>query len=48
MEFHHRNPRTKKFNISAGAYRATSVVLAEIAKCDVICSNCHQIRTHGG
>ncbi len=27
-------------------YASTAVLLAEIAKCDVVCSNCHRIRTH--
>lgn len=26
--------------------RAKSTVLAEIAKCDAVCSNCHRVRTH--
>lgn len=26
--------------------RSEAVVLAEIAKCDIVCANCHRIRTH--
>lgn len=47
MDFDHRNPDDKKFNL-AGAKKRTSLkkIMKEIAKCDVVCSNCHRIRTH--
>ena len=43
LDFHHRDPATKLFTISEGvATRGRSVILEEIAKCDVICANCHR------
>jgi len=43
LQFHHRNPQEKEFSI--GMYRrgkfSRERVLKEIAKCDVICANCH-------
>jgi Zn finger protein HypA/HybF involved in hydrogenase expression len=45
MDFDHL--RDKKFNISAEMHRVGVVQLKqEISKCDVVCSNCHRIRTH--
>jgi hypothetical protein len=47
MDFDHRDPSVKKFNISKWrAYSAFDVV-EEVAKCDVVCSNCHRTRTWG-
>lgn len=48
MQFDHREPALKLFTIgsSAGAYTREEI-LAEIAKCDVVCANCHAIRTFG-
>lgn len=44
MDFDHVRG-TKKFNISdAGAKNALEVI-AEIDKCDLVCANCHRIRT---
>ena len=44
LEFDHL--RDKEFEIASGIhYRAWSAVLAEIAKCDVVCANCHRRRT---
>lgn len=40
LEFHHRDPRKKKFNISVN--HTVSQIKKEIAKCDVLCSNCHK------
>jgi hypothetical protein len=47
LEFDHRDPATKVRDISslaggAGSWRA---IEAEIAKCDVVCANCHRKRT---
>jgi hypothetical protein len=45
MDFDHRGD--KKINISRSLGRlALEDVLAEIAKCDLVCANCHRIRTH--
>ena len=46
MDFDHVRGE-KLFQIGAANSRSTENVLAEIAKCDVICANCHRIRTHG-
>ena len=51
MDFDHRPEETKEFAVSTkGWLKATPERLAqvekEIAKCDVVCSNCHRIRTH--
>lgn len=50
MDFDHRPGTIKLFEIAD--YLATHVVStydkldAEIAKCDVVCANCHRIRSH--
>jgi len=44
MDFDHVRGK-KSFNISAAGPRTPESVLREIAKCDVVCSNCHRIRT---
>lgn len=44
LEFHHRDPVTKKFDISSGAtVYGLKRVLEEVDKCDVLCANCHAI-----
>jgi hypothetical protein len=47
MEFDHRDPARKEYVVSQmpGRYKLAAI-LAEIAKCDVVCANCHRIRTH--
>jgi len=44
MDFDHLGD--KKFNISNMTARGMAQLQAEIAKCEVVCSNCHRIRTH--
>ncbi len=46
MDFDHRNPRFKQVKISQFPKYKWEQVLKEIKKCDVVCSNCHRIRTY--
>jgi hypothetical protein len=47
MDFDHRDPATKAFSLLADKVLLMSrdVLLAEVAKCDVVCANCHAERT---
>src|SRR5260370_12265348 len=47
LEFDHREPREKRCDVSSLPAHAVSwaAVLKEIAKCDVVCANCHRRRT---
>ncbi len=45
MDFDHkRGP--KKLNVSRMINKTTGALLKEIDKCEVVCANCHRIRTH--
>lgn len=51
LEFDHRDSKTKLFNIGKAItgkeIRITlDQLIAEIDKCDVVCRNCHQRKTH--
>jgi hypothetical protein len=47
MQFDHRPGELKLFVIGAkGPYQTIINLLAEIAKCDVVCANCHCVRTY--
>lgn len=41
LDFHHRDPTTKRRNVSQMALYAEEAILAEIEKCDVLCKTCH-------
>ncbi len=46
LEFHHRDPSQKDFNVSSkGHSRSWERVQKEIEKCDLLCANCHR-ETH--
>ncbi len=47
MDFDHRDRSQKKRNIASmiGICQSKATILAEIAKCDLVCANCHRIRT---
>jgi len=45
MDFDHRNPKEKLFDMSKPFTRDENIILAEINKCDIVCANCHRIRT---
>jgi hypothetical protein len=44
LEFHHTNPKEKLFCLSTNNLRITAreQILAEFAKCMLLCSNCHK------
>jgi hypothetical protein len=48
LEFDHRPDVEKKFNIGESMKRGVSLptLIAEIAKCDVRCANCHRRKTY--
>jgi hypothetical protein len=47
MEFDHRDPATKSQRVMAMVGRSgMQRILAEVAKCDVVCANCHRMRTY--
>lgn len=46
MDFDHRDPSQKSFTIARVCAYGRAKLLAEIAKCDVVCAVCHRIRTH--
>jgi len=53
MQFDHRDAANKRFNLGGSwSMYGTKSILTEIAKCDVVCANCHAARTwkrgHGG
>ena len=43
MEFHHKTDIDKEFTIASVANRKWEIVKKEIAKCQLLCSNCHRI-----
>lgn len=48
FEFHHRDPHEKTFGISeSGVVRRWEKVVAELAKCVMLCANCHR-EVHAG
>jgi hypothetical protein len=47
MDFDHRPGEAKLFTISNSImHRGKDEILHEIKKCDLVCANCHRIRTH--
>jgi hypothetical protein len=47
MDFDHRNPTKKTMTVAQAARtRSIPVLLREIKKCDLVCSNCHRNRTY--
>lgn len=41
FHFHHRDPSTKQYDVSAMYGQPIETVLAELDKCDILCRNCH-------
>jgi len=47
MDFDHRNPADRLFRVTEGRAMLMSRerLFAEVDKCDVVCANCHRLRT---
>ncbi len=45
MDFDHRPGEIKRRNVGNLLTCSLEVIMAEIAKCDLVCANCHRIRT---
>lgn len=46
MDFDHRVGTHKKFELSKPKSVSLEKIAEEISKCDVVCANCHRMRTH--
>lgn len=42
LDLHHRDPSRKLYDASALHLVSKNKLLAEVKKCDVLCSNCHR------
>ena len=49
LVFHHRDPKEKRFTIGEMSHTGLSIqrIKKEMAKCDVLCANCHAIEHFG-
>ena len=45
MDFDHRVPSEKSFSISKAKDAKFELLKRELAKCDLVCANCHRVRT---
>lgn len=47
LDFHHVDPSTKKYGVAkmVGMKMALETIKEEIAKCQVLCANCHRVVT---
>jgi hypothetical protein len=46
LDFDHLDPKSKIEGVSRMSSRNTERVKEEMAKCQVLCANCHRIKTH--
>ena len=45
MDYDHRDPSIKKHGVGTMLTSTKETILADIAKCDLVCANCHRVRT---
>ena len=48
LDFNHLDPNTKSFNIGEafGNNYGKKKIFEEIAKCEILCANCHRVHTY--
>ena len=46
MDFHHRDPKEKKFSISGSHCLKWNIIKLELDKCDLLCCRCHREVEH--
>lgn len=46
MDFDHIGPKTRNIGLLMGGGCSRKTILKEIANCELVCSNCHRIRTY--
>lgn len=46
LDFDHRDRSTKRFCVGSAVTCAVDVLLDEISRCDIVCSNCHRTRSY--
>lgn len=46
MEFDHREGHKKAMDVSRAIRKSLVVLRREAAKCDLVCANCHRMRTY--
>ena len=42
LDFHHKDPKNKRFSLSDADTYGIKSIEAEIAKCVLVCANCHR------
>lgn len=42
LDYHHKDPEDKDFNIAKGHRKNMDLLVSEIEKCITLCSNCHR------
>lgn len=47
LDFHHVDPKEKKFSFAVAVLRSRELLVAEAAKCVILCANCHR-KFHAG
>lgn len=47
LDFHHKDADEKVFTISRKIHKNLTILLEEVAKCEVVCANCHR-KLHAG
>lgn len=46
MDFDHKDSTKKRASVSDLVNKSWHAIADEIAKCDIVCANCHRIRSH--